>query len=284
MPTFNPNAESMEPISVAESARLNELEKTIKDGLRTFVAVGTALAEIRDSRLYRAEYPSFDNYVQAALGIKKSYAYQIIESAGAAKSVSAIADIKNEAQARELARVPEPRRVEVLAAAGDQPTARGIKEAAVEVLAPNPKRKYTKRNLPAVSGPPAGSANARSAVTPPAADSLQGGATAARLAHNQEVGGSIPSPATNLPDSRLVAPPAQAGAGSPPAPAQPAKLVSDEMVARQMADCYFFAIQFEEIASAVVDDGTDEQLEAAVQAAKKAVEDVQAEQKQRGEL
>jgi len=62
---------------------------------------------------------------------------------------------------------------------------------------------------------------------------------------------------------------------------QPAKLVSDEVAARQLADRNFFAIQFEEIASAVVDDGTDEQLEAAVKAAKKAVKDLQAEQKQR---
>ena len=260
----------MQPISIAESARLNELEKTIKDGLRTFVAVGTALAEIRDSRLSRAEYPSFDNYVQAELGIKKSYAYQIIESAGVAQSVSAIADIRVETHARALAPVPPEKRAEVLAAAGDQPTARSIKEAAAAVLAPivmqataapdakdapadKPKRKYTKRNLPAAAT--AGSASARSAVTPPAADSSFPAAHVASKPSEQSAG--------------------EAGNGSP------AKLVSDEMAARQMADKNFFAIQFEEIASAVVDDGTDEQLEAAVKSAKKAVKDLQAEQKQR---
>ena len=45
---------SLEPISLVESQRLIELEKVIEGGRQTFVEVGTALAEIRDSQIYRS--------------------------------------------------------------------------------------------------------------------------------------------------------------------------------------------------------------------------------------
>ena len=272
MPTFNPNTESMEPITLDESRKLNALESVIQKGQHAFFAVGLALSIIRLERLYRSEFPSFEAYCSQKWNWTKRYVNYVIQAAQVVallpEEVGTI--VPNEAAARELARVPEPSRVEVLAAAGDQPTARSIKEAAAAVLAPivmqataapdakdapadKPKRKYTKRNLPAAAT--AGSASARSAVTPPAADSSFPAAHVASKPSEQSAG--------------------EAGNGSP------AKLVSDEMAARQMADKNFFAIQFEEIASAVVDDGTDEQLEAAVKSAKKAVKDLQAEQKQR---
>jgi hypothetical protein len=40
-------------MSLRETARLAELEKTIARGKKTFVEVGLALAEIRDLRLYK---------------------------------------------------------------------------------------------------------------------------------------------------------------------------------------------------------------------------------------
>lgn len=42
-------------MTIARQTRLEELEATIERGLTTFVEVGLALLEIRDSRLYRAE-------------------------------------------------------------------------------------------------------------------------------------------------------------------------------------------------------------------------------------
>ena len=41
--------------SIRESQRLQELEKLIAKGQKTFVEVGLALAEIRDMRLYKRE-------------------------------------------------------------------------------------------------------------------------------------------------------------------------------------------------------------------------------------
>lgn len=120
-----------------ERYRLADLEETIGHGLQTFVEVGTALAEVRDSRLYRAEWDTFENYCDARWGLERSSAYRLIE---AASVVSAIADTgasvlpSNVAQTRELAAVPEPDRAAVWAkvneATGGKPTAAAVREAA----------------------------------------------------------------------------------------------------------------------------------------------------------
>ena len=49
-------------------SRLAELETVIESGIRTFVDVGRALLEIRDSRLYRESYPTFDEYCRERWG------------------------------------------------------------------------------------------------------------------------------------------------------------------------------------------------------------------------
>lgn len=46
----------MESLVAAEESRLGELEIRIERGLKTFIEVGTALMEIRESRLYRAAH------------------------------------------------------------------------------------------------------------------------------------------------------------------------------------------------------------------------------------
>jgi len=125
----------LEPISLDESRRLLFLENIIEQNKVAFIQVGEALQYIRDNRLYRADFQSFEAYCKTKWGYGKSYCYQIIESAAAAKSVSAIADIKNESQARELAKVEPERRAEVLAKAGEKPTAKAIRQAARVPLA-----------------------------------------------------------------------------------------------------------------------------------------------------
>jgi hypothetical protein len=62
-------------------SRLETLESIIERGLTTFVEVGKALMEIRDSRLYREQHPTFENYVKARWGFTKQWAYQQIEAA-----------------------------------------------------------------------------------------------------------------------------------------------------------------------------------------------------------
>jgi hypothetical protein len=78
----------LEPVTLDESKRLIELEKVIEAGQQTFIEVGTALAEIRDARLYKADYKTFENYCVSKWGFRRAHAYRIIEAAGIAKYFS----------------------------------------------------------------------------------------------------------------------------------------------------------------------------------------------------
>jgi hypothetical protein len=123
-------------LTVAETDYLAECEERIERGLSTFVEVGTALAMIRDNRLYRAEHPTFAGYCQERWGFTDRRARQIIEAA----EIGTIVPVENEGQARELARVPEPERAEVYARAVERtngkPTAAAVREVVKERNAP----------------------------------------------------------------------------------------------------------------------------------------------------
>lgn len=75
------------------------------------------MAEIRDSKLYRADFNTFEAYCKEKWGWSRPYAYQLIDAAGVVKAipVSAMADkITSERQARELSKVEPEHRAEVL--------------------------------------------------------------------------------------------------------------------------------------------------------------------------
>jgi len=144
-------------MSIRESQRLAELEKTIARGKKTFVEVGLALAEIRDLRLYKREYGSFSEYCQAKWGWEKAHAYRLIDAAEVAK-VSPMGDkITNERAARELAKVEPDQRagvIQAVVAEGKPVTAAAIK-----------------RHLPP---PPMVRPSAKSAAPPPPSQVVDG--------------------------------------------------------------------------------------------------------------
>lgn len=119
-----------EPISLQESKRLNELESIIKLHGSAFIAVGDALTEIRDKKLYRSEYATFEAYCKDVWGWSASRSRQLCTAASVAKSVTNVT-LPNEGCARELATVPTEQRQEVLdkAAATGKVTAKSIREA-----------------------------------------------------------------------------------------------------------------------------------------------------------
>lgn len=90
-----------------------QLEAIVERGLATFVEVGQALAEIRDRRTYRETHGDFDSYCRERWGFSRRRADQQIEAARTVASLGTTVPTPppaNEAQARELARVPEPER------------------------------------------------------------------------------------------------------------------------------------------------------------------------------
>jgi ParB family chromosome partitioning protein len=122
-----------------EIRSLKENELIIEKGLNTFYEVGNALTEIRDNRLYKELYPTFEQYCKERWGISRDYSYRMIRSS------SVIANIKNvdnclqneipktEGQARELSKAPPEKQAEVWHQAQEetgknQPTAKEIKQ------------------------------------------------------------------------------------------------------------------------------------------------------------
>ena len=124
-----------EGLSPAEADRLGELEQVVARGLRTFVEVGNALAEIRDQRLYRVGHRTFEDYCRERWDLSRPYAYNLIDAA----AVSAIADTAglpvpaSEAVARALVPLKrDPARVraawaDTVAEHGPTPTARQVR-------------------------------------------------------------------------------------------------------------------------------------------------------------
>lgn len=101
----NPQVETLLPLTIDEARRLKHCEKVIERGLATFYEVGNALAEIRESRLYRMTYASFEDYCRERWQMSRFYAHRLIDAAQVVETLLPIGNIPtNEAQARELAR------------------------------------------------------------------------------------------------------------------------------------------------------------------------------------
>lgn len=71
----------MNELTTSEAFKLIKLEKVILKGARSFVAVGNALATIRDERLYRDEHDTFESYCLAVWGWSRQRGYQMIQAA-----------------------------------------------------------------------------------------------------------------------------------------------------------------------------------------------------------
>ena len=94
-------------VTQQESVRLCELERIIQKGKDTFVEVGTALSEIRDSRIYRATFKTFEDYCQKRWEFEKAYAFRMIAAAEVVANLSPMGDTpSSERQARPLAKLP----------------------------------------------------------------------------------------------------------------------------------------------------------------------------------
>lgn len=125
-------------LNVLENKSLRRLERTIESGLQSFVTVGKALVEIRDSRLYRESHKSFEAYCAERWNIKRQRAYELIEASGVAERVSQISDTQpKESHAAELAALPEEQQAEAwqeVVETTDEPTAAVVKEVVAKRL------------------------------------------------------------------------------------------------------------------------------------------------------
>jgi hypothetical protein len=135
-----------EKLDVTERTKFRKLESIVAEGISSFVAVGTALKEIRDAKLYREAYKTFEKYVDEKWGLERRRAYQLIEASDAKSNLCKILhknevaeSINTESQLREIASVPTGQLEAVVnkasELAGDRPiTASDLKQARVEIL------------------------------------------------------------------------------------------------------------------------------------------------------
>src|SRR5690606_32485692 len=88
-------------LTVAEADQLADCEAVIAKGLQTFIEVGQALLTIRDNRLYRTSYGTFEEYCRKTWGMSKTHANRVIDSAEVAEVLTPMG-VTGERQAREL--------------------------------------------------------------------------------------------------------------------------------------------------------------------------------------
>jgi hypothetical protein len=91
-------------VLIADEERAFALCEAAIETLKTaFWAAGKAMQIVRDGRLYRVLYPSFDDYCLVRWGISRDYADRLIRAWPVAERLHAIGDRKlNEAHVREL--------------------------------------------------------------------------------------------------------------------------------------------------------------------------------------
>ena len=79
---MHPLAKTPEPpLSKREEMLLADLESVIEANMNGFVLAGSALAKIRDQRLYRIQYPTFEEYLLRVWDMARATAYQLMEAA-----------------------------------------------------------------------------------------------------------------------------------------------------------------------------------------------------------
>ena len=94
----------MEILNIEESHELERCEVVIKQGLNTFIEVGEALFIIRDKRLYRREFNTFEDYCQEKWRLSKPYVNRIIAASQSFTNLAPIGVIlpNTESQVRPL--------------------------------------------------------------------------------------------------------------------------------------------------------------------------------------
>lgn len=132
-------------LSIEEQVRLAQIEENIKTHLKGMIEIGNLLDEIRDKRLYRQRYATFEDYCSSKWDMDKSYAYRLIGASAIVREMAASGRVRSnvlptkERNVRELKRLPEQKRAEVWnsavdAAGGSEPTHQQIKTAVQEQM------------------------------------------------------------------------------------------------------------------------------------------------------
>jgi hypothetical protein len=134
-------------LTSAEFHRLTELEAVVERGMKTVVEVGTALLEIKDRRLYREKFTTFEVYCHERWGFGAHRAYQLMDASVVVQDLSTRVDIPpaTEGQTRPLVNLDPVQREKVWTVAvekhGPNPTVKQVKQVKQEIIGRTPTAK-----------------------------------------------------------------------------------------------------------------------------------------------
>lgn len=116
MHTYDVEMVSPEILSERDQRELERCERLIREHERAFCEYARALFTIRDLRLYRAEFPTFEDYCRVTIGKSRKYASRIAQ---AGEMIERLPEecrvlVSNEHCARKLMNVVPEKRGEVL--------------------------------------------------------------------------------------------------------------------------------------------------------------------------
>jgi len=104
----------LETIHETEVCALTDCENVIQRGLSTFLEVGEALLKIREGRLYREFYATFEEYCRKRWQMGRRYACRLTAAAAVAKNLGPIGHIPtHETQLRPLTKLPPEKQLAV---------------------------------------------------------------------------------------------------------------------------------------------------------------------------
>ena len=107
---------SQHELSQTESTRLLQLEEEIGEDLKAVFRIGINLMEIRDNKLHRDNFKSFEDYCNDKWSKGSNWARKMIK----AVEVQQVVPIENEWQARQLVDLSDDKKVEVFTRAVDE--------------------------------------------------------------------------------------------------------------------------------------------------------------------
>lgn len=103
-------------LSDIEITALKYAEDQIEKGLQSFIEIGAALKQIQENKLYRAQYLTFEAYLESRWGMSREQGYRNISAATVAKNLLPIGNIPTaESQVRLLSPLSEDEQRQVWA-------------------------------------------------------------------------------------------------------------------------------------------------------------------------
>jgi phage N-6-adenine-methyltransferase len=140
--------------AISRSTDLHALEGIVRRGKVHFIETAAALARVREARLYKMTHSSWESWLKDHWWGSKRHADRMVAAVKVVHQLGPGVSI-TESQARELAKLPEDQREEVLAEVADKreaegkrgpPTRSDLQEAVAERT--KPKRIQTRRTPP----------------------------------------------------------------------------------------------------------------------------------------